>query len=248
MATAPAHSEAPRRVGPILTLWVALIVAIHAADWAVGARSATLARAVEQGEARVEAQTLGSDLSPDAVRKLIQLQRDTRPFWTTLALLGDFGVDPLALVLRPLLVATLFAAWAALAGRPSGFAPALFESAALQGLWLVGPGLALLPLAGVPGGVDTSLGLFLPPGPHPAWTWATLHQADLFALWGWLALVWTGWRRGQVPLILAFLTVAPAGRRRGRLPGGCRGDPRRWDAADDRAGVNANPRGRLRGG
>ncbi len=210
MATAPRRPETPRRSAPILAIWVALLVAIHAADWLVGARPAALARAVEQGEAKVEAQTLGADLSADAARKMIQLQRDTRPFWTTLALLGDFGVDPLALVLRPLLVATLFAAWAALAGRPSGFAPALHESAVLQGLWLVGPALTLaLTLAGGSGGADTSLGLFLPPGPHSAWIWTALHQADLCALWGWLALAWTGWRRGQVSLTLALATVLP---------------------------------------
>ena len=205
MPTAPA-----RRAGPILALWVALLVAIHAAEWLVGSRPAALARAVEQGEAKVEVQTLGTDLSADAARKLIQLQRDTRIFWATLALLGDFGADPLALVVRPLLVATLFAAWAALAGRPSGFGPAVRQSAAVQGLWVVGPALALaLTLARAPGEPDTTLGLLLSPGPHSAWTYTALHAADVFALWGWLALAWLGWRRRQVPPLVALATVLP---------------------------------------
>lgn len=206
----PTGANPPRRVGPILTTWVALLVAIHAAAWLVGTRATDLARAVERGEERVEARALGADLSADAARKLIQLQRDTRPFWTTLALLGDFGADPLALVVRPLLVATLLAAWAALAGRPSGFALALLDSARLQGLWLVGPALTLgMTLARAPGEPDTTLGLLLPPGTHPAWAHATLHAADLFALWGWLALAWAARRRRQVTLSVALLTILP---------------------------------------
>ena len=213
MATVPGLAPRPdssRRAGPILTLWVGLLVAIHAADWLVGSRSNLLARAVEQGEARVEAQSAASDLNADAARKLIELQRATRPFWTTFALLGDFLVDPLALVVRSLLVATLCAAWAALAGRPSGFALAWSESAALGGLWIAGPALALgLTLAQPGSRADTSLTLLLPPGPHSAWVWTTLHQADLFALWGWLALARGGWRRGQVAWPLALATVLP---------------------------------------
>ena len=206
----PSKTESPRRVGPILAAWVALLVTIHAADWLVGTRSPTLVQAVEAGKAKVEAQTLGSDLGADAVRKLIQLQRDTRPFWTTLCLLGDFGVDPLALLVRPLLVATLFAAWAALADRANGFAPALVDSATLQGLWLVGPALALdLTLAGFPGRPDTSLALLLPPGPHSAWVWTTARQADLFTLWGWLVMARSGWKRRQVSPLLALATIVP---------------------------------------
>ena len=210
MATESHRFAPPRRPGPVLTAWVIGLILIHAADWAVGTRSPNLVQAVDQGEAKVEAQTAGTDLSADAARKLIQLQRDTRPFWTTLALLGDFGVDPLALILRPLTVATLFAAWAALAGRPSGFATALVESATLQGFWLIGPALALgLTLARMPGEPDTSLSLFLAPGSHSVWIWTTLHQADIAALGGWLALAGTGWRRGQVSLGVALLTVVP---------------------------------------
>ena len=210
MATASAPADSSRPAGPILAFWVVLLVAIHAGDWLVGTRSPSLVQAVEQGEAKVEAQTAGADLSSDAVRKLIQLQRDTRPFWTTLVLLGDFLVTPLALIARALLVATLFAAWASLAGRASGFAPALREAARLQGLWVIGPALALaLYQFGQVGEPDTSLGLFLPPGTHSAWVWTTLHQADLFALWGWLALARGGWRRRQVAPVLALATVVP---------------------------------------
>ncbi len=205
-----ANAPAARRPGPILACWVILLVAIHAADWLVGTRSAYLVEAVEQGEAKVEAQTAGSDLSTDAVRKLIQLQRDTRPFWTTLTLLGDFGVDPLLLVVRPLAVATLFAAWAALAGRPNGFGPALVESATVQGFWLLGPALTLaLTLGRASGTPDTTLSLFLPPGSHSVWLWTTLHGADVAALSGWLALAGTAWRRRQVSLVVAVAVVVP---------------------------------------
>ena len=210
MATESLRSDPPRRPGPILAVWVVALVLIHAADWLVGTRSPLLVQAVDQGEARVEAQTNGTDLSADAARKLIQLQRDTRPFWTTLALLGDFGVDPLALILRPLTVATLFAAWAALAGRPSGFATALVESATIQGFWLIGPALALgLTLSHLSHEPDTSLSLWLPPGPHSVWIWTTLHQADIAALCGWLALAGTARRRGQVSPVVALATVVP---------------------------------------
>lgn len=210
MATDLPPHAAPRRAGPILTAWVVLLLLIHAADWLVGTRSAVLVRAVAEGEAKVEAQTAGADLSVDAVRKLIQLQRDTRPFWATLTLLGDFGCEPLALIVRPLAVATLFAAWAALAGRPNGFGPALVESATLQGFWLIGPAVTLgLALARVPGEPDTALSLLLPSGSHSVWTWTTLHGADIAALGGWLALAWTGWRRRQVSLPLALATIVP---------------------------------------
>ena len=204
------HSDPQPRTAWILATWVALLVVTHAAGWAAGGRSTGLARAIEVGEAKVEAKVSGADLGPDAARNLIQIQHDTRTFWATLALLGDFAVDPLALVARPLLVATLFAAWAALAGRPSGFAVALRESALLQGLWVAGPALAVgLDLVAPPGPADTTLALFLPPGTHPAWLWAALRQVDPFALWGWLALAVGAARRRQVPIALGLATVAP---------------------------------------
>lgn len=199
------------RPGAALTLWVTLLVATHALAWLLGGRAPALARAIEQGEARVEVQASASDLSPDGVRKLIQLQRDTRPFWLTLALLGDFALDPAALIVRPLLVATLLAAWAALAGRPSGFDAAVLASSRLQGLWVLGPALALVLTLARPGSTpgDTSLALFLPAGPHSAWLWATLQGLDVFALIGWLALAGSAAARRQVSLPTALVSILP---------------------------------------
>ena len=52
--------------------------------------------------------------------------------------------------------------------------------------------------------VETSLTLLLPPGSYPAAIWVALRQVDAFALLGWSALAWGGWRRGQVGLLTAL--------------------------------------------
>jgi hypothetical protein len=56
------------RSGPLLTLWIVLMVGLQGALRLTGYRTATLAAAVERGAVR--------------------MQRDTFPLWTTLALAG----------------------------------------------------------------------------------------------------------------------------------------------------------------
>jgi hypothetical protein len=202
---ATAGGESGPRAGPILAAWVALTIALQAATWSLGVRPVGLAQAVERGAATVETRGIG-EVGDDVVRKAIQTQRATLAFWRTLALLGDFAAEPMALVGRAFVVATALAGVAALAGRPIGFGAALAGSAAAQGYWVLGQAVrvGLMVILRRPG-VETSLTLLLPPGTHPATTWVALSQLDLFALLGWTALAVGGWRRGQASLPAAAL-------------------------------------------
>ena len=74
---------------------------------------------MEKGAARVESLGIG-EIGDDLIRKSIRTQRDTLPFWTVLAMLGDFLVEPVSLAVRALAVATAFGALAALTGRSVG--------------------------------------------------------------------------------------------------------------------------------
>jgi hypothetical protein len=203
-ATAGA-GDSPGRAGPILALWIVLAIALRASLWVTGFEPKALADAVDRGAARAEASRIG-EVGDDVIRKAIQLQRDTLPFWTTLARLGDFAVEPAALVIRALAVATLFAAAAALTGRPVNFSNGLTESAKIQGFWVFGLAVRVaLAIALRREDVETSLAVLLPPGTHPAATVLLARQADPFALIGWAALAWRGWRRGQVNLATAIV-------------------------------------------
>lgn len=193
--------------GGWLVLWATLLVALHAVVWVAGFPTLEIATGVESGAARIEARSVG-ETSDDLLRKAIQLQQDTRPFWLTLAALGDFVFDPARMALRTCFVAIGFAAIAALTGRPIGFGRALTDSARLQGLWVLGLAMrvALMVVLRRPD-ADTSLALFLPPGAQPAMVWLFLRQADVFALIGWLMLLLGGWRRGQANLFLATFLI-----------------------------------------
>ncbi len=189
-------AEAVSPFGPRLTLWMALTVGLQGALWLFGYRTAGVAEAVEQGVEQVESSSSGEGVD-DLVRKAIQLQRATLPFWTTLALIGHIVVEPLALAVRAMAAATLLSCAAALAGRPLGFAQGLTACAAAQGYWVLG--LAVRVLLMIPLGtseVETSLALALPPGTYPAMTWLILHQLDAFVLLGWATIAWEAWRRG----------------------------------------------------
>jgi hypothetical protein len=202
---AAGRGESPGRAGPILTLWVGLMIALRATLWVTGFEPKALADAVDRGAARAEASRVG-EVGDDVIRKAIQLQRDTLPFWTTLARLGDFAVEPAALVIRALAVATLFAAAAALTGRPVNFSNGLVESAKIQGFWAFGLAVRVaLVIALRREDVETSLAVLLPPGTHPAAAVLLARQADPFALIGWCALAWRGWRRGQLNLATAIV-------------------------------------------
>ncbi len=207
--------------GPLLILWIVLTAAIQASFWVTGWRSRALAGAVEQGAAVIEARKFGEE--PDAaIRRSLRSQRETLPFWTVMALMGDLVGEPASLALRALAVTTEFAALAALGGRSPRFGDTLAACAAAQGLWV--PGSATrLGLALVTGNaeVDSSLAVALPPGTYRAPVWVALRQADAFAMAGWGVLAWCGWRHARLGLAAAVLTCAPlwAAEAAGRIAG-----------------------------
>jgi hypothetical protein len=182
------------------------VVGLEGLLWQSGARQLALSEAVEQGAAHIERRTFG-EVSEDQVRKAIRAQNATLPFWTTLALLGDFVVEPLAIAARPLAVATLLSTLAALVGRPSRFAAALGACVTVQGLWVLGLAVRVALTLAHQGLAEpeTSLALALPPGIHSALTLLAARQIDFFALWGWMAMALGGWRRGQANLAVASL-------------------------------------------
>ena len=202
---AAGRGDGPARAGPILALWVVLAIALRAVLWVTGFEPKALADAVDRGAARAEASRVG-EVGDDLIRKAIRLQRDTLPFWTVLARLGDFAAEPGFLVIRALAVATLFAAVAALTGRPVNFSNGLVGSAKIQGVWVFGLAVRVaLTVAIRREDVETSLALLLPPGTYPASVVLLARQADPFALIGWLWLAWAGWRRRQVNLATALV-------------------------------------------
>jgi hypothetical protein len=175
-----------------------LTAGAHGALWLSGWRSLALAEAVEQGAALTESRRLG-EVHDDTIRRSIRTQRDTLPFWTALTLFGDFVVDPLALGLRALALATIFSALAALSGRPVKFTASLAWCSAVQGIWVLGMAVRLGMIAYLRDPeAQTSLTLALPAGTYPAPVWVALQQFDLFVLVGWFALGWGAWRLGQV--------------------------------------------------
>ena len=190
-----------------LSLAVALTIVLRGLLWVTGFEARALTSAVEQGAARVEQKGVG-EVGDDVVRKAIELQRSTLPFWTTLATLADFALEPFSLVMRALLTATVFSALAALTGRPIRFGRALDASALIQLYWVAGLATKVgLTIALRRTDVETSAALFLAPGRHPAVLVVLLRQADLFAFIGWLALAWSAWKRGQANLFVAVLVV-----------------------------------------
>lgn len=193
------------RAGPRLALWMAAILALQAISWAGGAPTAALSEAVERGAARAERAKI-AEVGDELVRKAVRLQQATRPFWTTLAAIGDFVVAPLAPALRSLAAAALLSSLAALVGRPPGFARAMAENAGAQGFWVLGLAVRVVLAAALRRTeADTSLALALPPGSYPAAAWVALHQLDAFALLGWAAMARGAWRRGQANLATAAL-------------------------------------------
>ena len=196
----PTHpkSEEPPRFLPLLAVWTVLTVVTLGGLWVAGFRTRGLIEAVDRGAAKVESFRVG-ELNDDLIRKTIQTQRDTLPFWTVLALLGDFLVEPAALAARALAAATAFAAIAALRGRTIGYEQALAACSAAQGFWVLGLFVrAVLMVALRRDDIETSAALFLSPGVYPAYLCLALRQLDVFALIGWAVMVIGGVRRGQV--------------------------------------------------
>ena len=191
-------SEEPPRFLPWLAVWTVLTVVTLCGLWVAGFRTRGLIEAVDRGAAKVESFRVG-ELNDDLIRKTIQTQRDTLPFWTVLALLGDFLVEPAALATRALAAATAFSAIAALRGRTIGYERALAACSAAQGFWVLGLLVrAVLMVALKRDEIETSAALFLSPGVYPAYLCLALRQLDLFALIGWGAMATGGVRRGQV--------------------------------------------------
>jgi hypothetical protein len=174
-----------------------------AAAWALGLRQYSLRTAVDEGAANVETRGIG-EVGDEVIHKAIGIQRSTLPFWTTLALLGDFLAEPLALVLRAMVVATLFAVVAALTCRTVGFADGLTSCARAQGFWVLGMATRLgLMIALRRPEAETSLALVLASGSSPAALLLASRQIDAFVILGWVAVARGGWRRGQVNLAAA---------------------------------------------
>lgn len=201
------------RFGAVLCVWMVLIVALNGARWIAGSRPVMLAAAVERGVQKIEAAGQG-EMSDDLVRKAIRTQRDARPFWSVLHAFGDFVIDPCALALRAVGVAIGFTAIAAMTGRRLQFERALSDSAWIQGCWVLGLAVRVGLLVWLRRGedeLDTSLGLFLPPGTYPAATWLLLRECDVFALLGWASLALAGWRRGDANPAAAMLLCSTLG-------------------------------------
>lgn len=188
----------------MLSVWMSLVVVFHGLIWTTGVPDYELAAAVERGAARVEQRLVGED-SSDVVRKSIQLQRDTLPFWRVIRLVGDFVMAPLGLALRALAVAVAFCAVAALTGRPVRYPEAMRDCVAWQGVWVLGLAVqAVLMLVLRKPHIDTSVTLMLPPRVWGAREWVLLQQLDYFALIGWLGLGWSACVRRQANLWVAL--------------------------------------------
>lgn len=208
---APGNVGESRRFGPVLALGMGLVVLLNGVQWAVGFRPSVVGEAVELGVAHAETRRIG-EVGDDLIRKAIRTQHNTLPFWTTLALIGDFLAEPLALAGRALATATVFAALAALVGRPVRYDLALAECSKVQGVWVLGLVVRVGLMAALRrGDAETSLALFLPAGSHPAAAWLALRQFDPFAVLGWGLLARGAWRRGQVNLATAITVCVVMG-------------------------------------
>ncbi len=191
--------------GAVLAGWMAATIMLNGIIWTTGVKDHQIASAVERGAGKVEERHKGEE-NEDVIRKGIQLQRDTLTFWTVITLMRDFFFAPLALFVRPLMVAVAFAAVAAASGRRVRFPVVMSDCVSWQGVWVLGLLVqVVLMLLWRRATIETSVLLFLPPGQYPATTWVILRQLDCFAILGWLGMALVGWRRGQTNWLMAFL-------------------------------------------
>ena len=192
---------------------MALVVVINGARWIGGFPTGMLSQGVERGVARAETRARG-EVGDEIIRKAIRTQRETLPFWSALAGIDDFLIEPALLAVRAVAVATLFTAAAAVMGRTVQYDRALVQCAYAQGFWVLGLAARLALLIALRRGeddIETSLALVLAPGSYRAPLWLVLRQLDLFALLGWAAMARAGWRRGDAPLMVAVAICAGLG-------------------------------------
>ena len=84
----------------------------------------------------------------------------------------------------------------------------------IQGFWVLGLATRLALLIGLrrpETEIETSMALFLTPGPQPAAFWVLLRQLDFFTIIGWIALARQGWRRGEASLPTSALICGGLG-------------------------------------
>jgi hypothetical protein len=192
---------------------MSLVLVLNGARWIGGFPTGRLTEGIEQGAAHAETQAK-SEVGDEVIRKAIRTHRDTLPFWSALAVIDDFLIEPVLLGFRAVLVATLFTGAAALMGRSLQYDRALVQCAYARVFWVLGLAVRLVLLIVLRRGeddVETSLALFLPPGSYPAPIWLALRQLDLFALLGWTTMARGGWKRGDAPLVAAVVICASLG-------------------------------------
>lgn len=203
-STGPNGNENPQW-GMILAIWMTATIVLNGIVWTTGVKDYNLADAVERGAGKVEQRSKGEE-SEDVIRKGIKLQRDTLKFWTVITLIGDFFFAPLALFVRPLMVAIAFSAVAAASGRGVRYPVVMSDCVNWQGVWVLGSAVqVVLMLALRRSHIETSILLLLPAGEYSANTWVMLRQFDCFAFLGWMGMASSGWQRGQTNWFMAIL-------------------------------------------
>jgi hypothetical protein len=195
--------QAPRFASRLI-LWMTLIAGLQGVLWITGYKQSALREAVEQGAAEAERRAVG-ETDEETIREKIRTQQETLPFWTALAAIGDFLMQPLLLACRAALAATLFSALAALFGRAVRFDLAMAECVGCQLFWVLEVAAGVfLTLVLRQGTVDTSLVLLLPPGSYSIITWTLLRQFGFFTILGWLAMAWRARQREETSLSAAI--------------------------------------------
>jgi hypothetical protein len=192
--------------GGRLSLMVVLVALSSAALWCFGIRQQQILDAVEQGAAVIEERTIG-DVEQDEIRESIQTQRQSIPFWSTLAILGDLVIEPMAPVFRALVLTIAFSSFAALFGRPVAYGVALADNVTWQWFWVAGVVLDSMLKIVVSPAAANSLLVFLPAKEYPANTVITLAAVNPLAICGWLVVAWAAWKRKQVNWFLALFIV-----------------------------------------
>jgi hypothetical protein len=194
--------------GSLLAIWMASVVVLNGVVWMTGVPDSRVAEAIEQGAQKVEEENAGQE-SEDVLRKAIQLQRDTLPFWTIILALADFLFAPLALALRPLIAAISFSGVAALTGRHVHHDQMMADCVGWQGVWVLGLAVRVTLMVVLwRSAIETSVLILFPEGTFSAIRWVLLRQIDCFALIGWMSMAWSACRRRQVNLFVALLICA----------------------------------------